>query len=218
LKTLLVGKNSRLYKNNLKKFSQIVDVAISHADISGVEGVEYDAAIILSYSRNFANQISLIKGLKKISFKNLIVISSVSALVAENYSCYEYPKVKLAHERLYLEYFPRACIVRMGTVFDKKKSTPNKGTLVTDLDELVQMLSVLITGSPNQIITFCKYCDFGVDSIEARIHSIYSKLIIRLSYPCLLRPVDIFLRALGFNWYGYGVLSNLLLKKKESDD
>jgi hypothetical protein len=50
---------------------------------------------------------------------------------------------------------------------------------------------------------------------EAAIHRAYGLLLRACgAWPCLLRPLDALLRALGIRWYGYVYLSNRLWTAK----
>lgn len=214
---ILIGKNSKLFKDFEVDFKTVVDFAISHKDIEGYKfKSNYDSIILLSYSRRKEEQEALINKIKKINVKNLILVSSCACLVAEQTNCYSYPNAKLYQEKIIRQKIPKAKILRLGTVVSEENEHLYKGILVAEIANVIRIINKILKNPPKLNILYCyKLIEFNnKKTVEYLIYKIYCFIISRLSFPCILRPVDLMIKFLfGYKWYGYGILSVIIQNK-----
>jgi hypothetical protein len=216
MSVVLIGRNSKLFKDFELEFKTVIDVAISHKDISNYKFIRSDSIILLSYSRQKEEQRALINKIKKINPRSLLVFSSCSCLVAERYRCYSYPTAKLYQERIIREIIPEAKILRLGTVVRKNNDQLYEGILITEISHLISFLRVILKKPPKSKMLSCYSLKEFINkkTMKYFIYDVYCFIISRLPYPCLLRPVDLFIKFLfRYKWYGYGALSVIIEKQ-----
>jgi hypothetical protein len=210
MRIILVGKNSGLYRNFKLYFDDFIDEAISHNDVHNFKFSKSDVLIILSYSFNTNLQRYFIGLLKKTSVNQIIVFSTVACLVSEKIKCYAYPDLKLQSEKNFRRSIPRTVIFRFGTIIDGQSRYVYRGTYVTEISDVVNgVKSAIKLHLKSKVISIYNFCEFNnKNCFEYLLYQYYYKVISRMSYPCLLRPLDLILRIVfGYKWYGYGVLS-----------
>lgn len=215
MSVILVGKNSRLYKAFQFEFNSLIDHSISHSEIASYKFKKDDVLILLSYSNNLEEQITLLEGIKKAAVSRVIVFSSAAAVVGELHDCYKYPTAKLKIERAIKYYIENYQIIRMGTVVDEGSSRKYRGMCITYIYELRDFLVQELTvgcNTGNRITSLFSYAKFNNErTFEYYLYKKYTTLISALTWPCLLRPADLLLKYIfGYKWYGYGVLSAVL--------
>jgi hypothetical protein len=214
MSVILIGRNSKLFKNFESEFKAVVDFAISHKDIGKYKFKrKYDSIILLSYSYQKQEQKTLINKIKKINVKNLIVFSSCACLVAEKFKCYSYPSAKLFQEKMIKQKIPEAIILRLGTVVSKYNAHLYEGTLVAEISDVIDILKVILKNPPKLKMLSCYTLKQfnSKKTMKYFIYNVYYSFISMLSFPCLLRPVDLLIKFLfRYKWYGYGVLSVII--------
>ncbi|CAM8346238.1 hypothetical protein MCERHM63_00828 [Candidatus Methylopumilus planktonicus] len=210
MKIILIGKNSGLYRNFKLYFDGFIDEAISHRDLHKIKFSKSDVLIILSFTFNKNSQDYFINLLKKTSASQVIVFSTAACLVSEKIKCYAYPDFKLQSEKNFMKAIPETVIFRFGTIIDYQSRHFYRGTYVTEISDVVNAIkSAIKLNLKSKVISMYSFCKFtNKNSFEYLLYKFYCKLILRMSCPCLLRPLDLILRLVfGYKWYGYGALS-----------
>ena len=142
----------------------------------------------------------------------VVYVSSSSTIVTQRTLCYEYPRVK-RQAALDARRLLNARVLCLGLVYVDRAELPaglNAATSICDLAEFMlaprwnpeagadTLLFELVDGPP-------------AGSVERSARLVYDAVQWQLrSWPCLLRPVDLLLRTVGYRWYGYTNLSNRL--------
>lgn len=184
--------------------------AVGHKDIAQYTFRGDDRVWIFSYSRKPIENEELLANLKRGGAKNAIYLSTATTNVAALTSCYEYPSTKLAAERCARSLL-NAKILTIGVVCKTEADLPGGTTMATRLDMLKDFMCKPYSELHDATNLFEPIQRPFGSSFEKSIYSAYGvamRLCRRL--PCVLRPVDYVLRALGWRWYGYLFLSNQL--------
>lgn len=211
---VVIGKNSKIWGeiSRAQEFDLANVVAIGHADLVGFTFVPGDQVWVLSYSRLAARNLELLEVIAQSSDIYVTYVSSASTNVVEHTKCYTYPTIKYQAEKDAV----RVCnarIVQIGWFYADANELPAGRTAATSLKELVNfMLSDRSPSNSNNAIKLFQM-------VERPFHSAFERLIFKVygcifnavgSHPCILRPVDFFLRCANMRWYGYLFLSNKL--------
>ncbi len=219
MRIVLIGKNSRLYKDFIQQFNQLVNCAISHKDVTSFLFDKNDVVLLLSYSSSLDEQIRLMRSIHNAKVKKIIIFSSTACIVAEHYPCFKYPFVKLNIEVEAKKLLSNVAVIRLGTVVNERTMNLYRGTCVTDIQDVLNLCTFIINSSSkmNFFVNY-KYSDFeNKETFEYKLYLIYGWVISRLKRPCLMRPLDFILKIIfGYKWYGYGILTTHLYKKMES--
>ena len=207
---VVIGRNSKVWSAiaRAQEFDVVNVVAISHAELGRFTFVPGDQVWVLSYSRLAAQNLALLEIIAKSDEVDVTYVSSASTNVVKHTKCYKYPTIKYQAE----EDAVRVCnarIVRIGWFYVNSDELPAGRTAATSATELVKFMISGGSRSNNEIKLF--------QMVERPFHSAVERLMFNAygcmlktvgSYPCLLRPVDFFLRAINMRWYGYIYLSN----------
>jgi hypothetical protein len=209
-RTIVVGKNSRVWRSLSGDPRLSGCIAIGHADVVDFDFSDTDQVWILSYSRDMTRNRALFAALSRAGAQRCIYVSTATANVDIVTQCYEYPRVKRACERLSRS-GNGARIVSIGVVYQSVADLPAGTTMATSLDQLAKTMSAPVEADEDQINLFEPVTrPFGSDAerLAFRLYGIVQKLA--GGWPCLLRPFDLALRTVGWRWYGYLYLSNRL--------
>lgn len=214
---VIIGRNSALW-------SRIADrvlakrpdtLAVSHRDIATLQLGETDVVWIFSYSADAAANHRLFEQIAMSKAGKHIYVSSATANLADRITCYRYPAVKRDGEKGAARIL-RATIIRIGLIYDELTELPSGTSAATRLDDLVATMTE--TGeaktATGEAILHYEILDRPFGSRAERSAFRFYGVLIRLcgSRPCLLRPVDLLLRFIGWRWYGYFRLSNDLCR------
>ena len=144
--------------------------------------------------------------------KDAVYVSTATTIVAALTSCYEYPRVKLQAERSARARLDARFLI-IGLVCRSEPELPAGTTMRTLHDDIRSFLTAPRwpedRSAPVLLFTRTER-PFG-SALEKAAFRLYGLAITAAGrWPCLLRPVDMILRALGWRWYGYLFLSNRL--------
>jgi len=205
-KILIVGKNSRLWKI-LKPKMDFDFTEVSHTELATFELKDsFDSAIVFSYSKKKNDNSELLSAISIYS-EEIVYISTVSASYAENGYKYQYPNVKLHCENYLREKkcFKKTHIIRLGLILETYKPLNLSGRYcITSIEKLSIHINQIVSKEAN-LVEFSETKTFEHSNrVEKAIYRIYKKL----SKPSfisfmLTRPLDLIIKKLGFNWYGY---------------
>jgi hypothetical protein len=213
MRDVVIGKNSKLWRAMADRtdIQPLGITALGHGDLDRQTTLNGARVWVFSYSRMPAENAAMFQRLKILQASEVVYISTATANVAALTKCYSYPTVKALAEQQVVSILG-AKIVRIGVVHSDEATLPAGTTAVTPLDELCALMSdpkpLNATGPLN--LFRLKNKPF-TSTLEAAVFKIYGALIrICAPWPCLLRPLDVLCRAVGWNWYGYLYLSNRL--------
>lgn len=210
---LVIGKNSTLWKTLIvnSKLEQAGFTAVGHRDLADLGSLQDTEVWVFSYSRLTEENRQLFEKLKNKGANEVIYLSTATVNVAEKTSCYSYPRAKHQAELL-AQNMLGAKIFRIGVVYTDPSTLPGGKTAATFIPELARFMSVTPWQEIAPLQNFFKRSENPFQSgIEARTYDLYGKLLkISRAWPCLLRPLDVLCRVLGWRWYGYLYMSNSL--------
>lgn len=186
--------------------------AIGHCDIGDFGFTSDDRVWILSYSRRTSDNAALIATLARTPAREIVYVSSSSTIVNLRTACYDYPRLKQLAERAALE-LPQARVLTLGLMYEEAAELPGGTNIATSYDELAAFVAqpVWNPGPARQQRLF-RVVQRPVDRAWHRVaQAIYGALIWAAGpWPCVLRPLDLLLRAAGARNYGYTYLSQRL--------
>jgi hypothetical protein len=214
VREVVVGCNSKVWRAAAENsaVAQRFSRAIGHRDVATFPFSRSDRVWVFSYSRVPEENSRLLAALRTATVREVVYVSSATTIVTRLTRCYGYPRVKQAAETEAREGL-NARVLTLGIVVRHPEELPagrNAATFQSWIEEfllsprwpedagtrmrLFQMVSVPFTRS-----------------WEVPLYRAYDWLQWRLrTWPCVLRPLDAMLRALGIRWYGYINLSNRL--------
>jgi hypothetical protein len=208
---IVVGRNSAVWTALAEDegFSRRFH-SLGHKDVADYSFRTDDRVWILSYSRNSRENQELLDLLRRSGVRNAIYVSTATTNVVARTQCYEYPSTKLEAERC-ARSLVGAKILTIGLVFKSEAELPAGIVMATHLESLRQFMRQPIFEKDQTVRLFKPVQRPFSGTLERQVYGIYG-LAIRICgrWPCLLRPVDLVLRALGWRWYGYLFLSNKL--------
>jgi hypothetical protein len=209
---IVVGKNSKIWKTlSLQPLlAAKVAHAIGHGELANFAFKPTDRVWVFSYSRNSQENTHLIQTLGNANIAELIYVSSSSVKVASKTTCYEYPRVKHNAELTALAQ-ASGKVLTIGLVYDQELELPAGDNIATSMSQLHDFMMAPKwpeqNGRRKQLFKIVSRPFGGV--LERTLHALYGALLTLCGpLPCLLRPFDLVLRALGMRWYGYTFLSN----------
>lgn len=214
VREVVIGRNSKVWKAAaanpavVKRFS----VAIGHLDVPQFGFQPNDRVWVLSYSRRAEDNSRMLATIQAAGVREVVYVSSATTIVNRLTPCYEYPRIKQQAEeeaRIRLN----ARILVLGLVverFDELPSGANAATLQSWIDDFL-----LAPHWPHDEGTRMRLFEIVsracLRAWEARLQRAYCSLQWSVRrWPCVLRPLDYLLRAMGIRWYGYINLSNRL--------
>lgn len=206
---MIVGRNSVIWRAISARLPHVS--AIGHSEIATFEFRPDDIVWIFSYSLREQENRSMFHALSSGKAQRFVYVSSATANVADRHECYAYPRAKRAAEKAAGEIL-RAQIVRLGIVFDDPDEIPHGWQAQTSLDDIVAALeSSVADGIESLPLRLFELRQRPFTRASERLaYALYGALVRILPVPCLARPLDVVLRALGWRWYGYVFVSNRL--------
>lgn len=211
---VFVGHHSKVWHALSRRMAPVglTPVAIGHRDISTFPFTGSDRVWVLSYSRIPAENSKLLQQLRQTGARQIVYVTSSSTIIDAITSCYEYPRVKRRAELEALE-VPAAKVLTIGMLYDDPAKLPGGANVATSYDELAAFVAKPQWpdgGGRRKHLMHIVQRPFG-RPVEHWAYVHYGRLQ-RLAgaRPCILRPLDLLLRALGVRWYGYVYLSNSL--------
>ncbi|MCY0093045.1 hypothetical protein [Hoeflea ulvae] len=214
-RSVVIGRNSSIWKALAPRKMACV-TAIGHADIGDFEFRPDDTVWIFSFSRDDAENRHLFERLSQACKGSFVYVSTATANVVDHTRCYTYPTVKRTAEDLARQILG-ARIVRIGLVHASVEDLPAGTCAATSFDDIANALQGADLPAPGagDIVRLYRLETRPFRSaLERTAYSAYSALLMKLSsWPCLLRPLDVLLRAMNWKWYGYLRLSSALIEK-----
>jgi hypothetical protein len=212
MRDVVVGRNSEVWRKLSRRegMAHRVSHAIGHRDLPTFKFAPSDRVWVLSYSRQPQENTALLERLRAAGLDDVIYVSSSATVIGGLTGCYRYPRVKWLAEadaRRLLD----ARILTIGLVYDDPEELPAGNNIATACDDLADFM--LEPNWPDdegrrKYLFRVVRRPFG-SSAERILYRLYGQLITAArSRPCLLRPIDVLLRALRIRWYGYVYLSN----------
>lgn len=210
---VVIGRNSVLWSRiGGHILEQRPDtIAVGHRDIAKLRLTADDCVWIFSYAPSMEANRGLFGRIAALGAGQHVYLSSATANIADRARCYRYPRIKAQGEKDAAAILGAAS-VRIGLIHDDPAELPAGVSVATRLDDLV---SAMTAGEG----------DFGPAGHVVHLHQLierpfpnaaeraayrgYGRLLRQLeSRPCVLRPLDLVLRTIGWRWYGYFRLSN----------
>lgn len=210
---VILGRNSVLWSRIADRVlaQRPTSLAIGHSDLDGMHLSADDHLWILSYAPREEDNRLLFEKVRRLGAGRHFYLSSATVNIAEEVGCYRYPAVKAAGERDAKRVLDAATI-RIGLIYDDPTELPAGVSAATRLEDLVGAIlapdeTQMSDGGITALYQMIERPFGGV--LENAAYRAYGGLI-RLFrwHPCLLRPIDLVLRYMGFRWYGYFRLSN----------
>jgi len=205
---VVVGRNSSVWAR-VKPYVGSSAFELSHEEVEATNILPTDIVWILSYSRSDEDNRRLLSRLAAAGARQTIYVSSATAITGDKYRCYSYPRSKFHAEIAAVELL-RASIVRFGVVYEREDELPGGVTLATSLEAIARAMQKSLRSGPQTIPRdLFEPVNRPFRSVTERLaYAVYTTLVQIVPTPCLLRPLDLLLRMLGWNWYGYVFLSN----------
>lgn len=210
---VVIGRNSVLWSRIADRIlaRQPGSLAIGHRDIGSSQLTADDCVWIFSYAPDEDENRRLLERVKALGAGRHIYLSSATANIADQTHCYRYPRVKAEGERDAARILG-AVSVRIGLIHDDPTELPAGVSAATKLDDLIAAMFAPDSTLVRQVGAVPLYRLIErpfAGAFEQAVYRTYGVLL-RLCgrCPCLLRPIDLLLRSIGWRWYGYFRLSN----------
>lgn len=215
VRDVVVGVHSAVWRVLAPQLTLLghAPLAIGHHDLTVFEFTGSDRVWVFSFSRVPAENVELLAHLGRAGVQEIVYVSSSSTIVSARTTCYKYPRVKRLAEQAALAW-PNARVLTIGLMHDRETELPGGATIATSYLDLANFIAAPHwadrTGERTTRLFRLVTRPLG-HPVERAAHALYGALL-RLSgpFPCVLRPLDLLLRALGVRWYGYVYLSNRL--------
>ena len=214
LREVVIGRHSKVWRKASanRAVAARINTAIGHDEVSAFPFAASDRVWVFSYSRKPAENSKLLAVLEAAAVQQVVYVTTATTIVTRFTSCYSYPTAKRIAEieaRRRLD----ARILILGLVVDRVDELP-PGLNVATLQSAIEAF-LLAPRWPDEggrsMRLFRPVAIAFTRSWEAHLHSVYDELQWMVRYwPCVLRPLDVLLRAAGIRWYGYVNLSNRL--------
>lgn len=211
---VILGRHSKVWAALAAhpRLAQWRHSAIGHRELADFAFDAGDRVWVLSYSREPGRNSALLAHLRGAPACEIVYVSSSSTIVCTVTDCYEYPRVKQRAEREAAA-LPNGRVLTLGLVYEQETTLPGGLNVATSIDQLAAFLADPAwpdDGGRGKHLFEARQRPFG-SALEAGTYRLYGRMqALAGRWPCLLRPVDLLLRALGWRWYGYVFLSNRL--------
>ena len=219
-KLTIIGRNSRVWRQlcDHSALKNIQICALSYDEVPSHSFERDDIVWILSYSKSEGENRSLLSLLREKGVRRSFYVSTATAVVAKITNCYRYPSVKAQAEADAASLL-NAQIVRIGLFYKDEAKLPSGINAVTSADTLAVAMSESAFKRGGVITQLFVPLRRPFESrLEERVYQFYgAALKICGRHPCLLRPLDLLLKLVGFRWYGYVYLANGLCFPKNSE-
>lgn len=212
VRNIVLGKNSavwRLLAADRRLAGRFI--AIGHAELDNFSFSRGDRVWVLSYARDLSANRAMIDRLAQADDISVVYVSTATANVNRVTNCYQYPRIKRECEEL-SRIVLGARILTIGVVYRELDELAGGTTMATSVDEIAAFLAnpEFSDRTDEPALLFSPISRPFSNSLERAIFAGYGKLQRMVGWPCLLRPIDVVLRAIGWRWYGYLYLSNRL--------
>jgi hypothetical protein len=211
---VVIGRNAKVWRaaSADPAIATRFHLAISHTQVETFAFQRTDRVWIFAYAREPQQNERMFARLAAAGVEEVVYISSATTNVVELTACYEYPRVKRRAEqdaRRILD----ARILSFGLVVDSVEQAPagrNAVTLQSSINDFL-LRPIWPSRREQAMLLFSMQERPFARGWERQLYRCYGAVQWWLrKWPCLLRPVDVVLRALGIRWYGYVHLSNRL--------
>lgn len=214
VREVVIGSHSKVWHGLSRHIgaARTLPLAIGHGEVAAFAFTPRDRVWVLSYSRLPAENAALLELLRHAGVGEIVYVSSSSAIVSELTRCYEYPRVKLRAELDALT-LPNARVLTIGLMYEEPSELPGGADVATSFAELAAFVAApeWPDGAGRRKRLFRVVRRPFTRALERAAYTAYGQLLRGSgSFPCLLRPLDLLLRACGARWYGYVYLSNRL--------
>lgn len=208
---VVVGRNAKVWRA-LRAHPALRTLPLrelGHAELAGQRFDADEEVWVFAYSREPAQNEALLAQLQAQGARQLVYLSSSSVAVAERTGCYEYPRVKRLAEAAALA-LPGTRVLTLGLVYGNESELPGGRNAATSHDELARFMAAPAWPAGQRRHALLRTVERPLSRpAEGLLHRAYGALIHAAGpWPCLLRPLDLVLRALGLRWYGYTYLAN----------
>ena len=214
VRDVFVGSHSKVWQvlSRQTLVAERMPKAIGHRELGAFAFSNFDRVWILSYSRRPTENAALLERLRHAGVREIVYVSSASTIVGRVTSCYRYPRIKHRAELDALA-FPSARVLTLGLMYEVPSQLPGGTNVATAYSELAAFVATPDwpeDGGRRKYLLRTVTRPFG-SAIERLAYFCYGRLLRWTgARPCLLRPLDVLLRALGARWYGYVYLTNRL--------
>ena len=209
---VVVGRNSKVWKalSSSSHLNDITVCAVGHGQLEEFVFQPGDCVWIFAYSRSHGENLALFKKLAAYNFIDVTYISSAATNVCTITRCYTYPTIKFqAAEKA--KQLCSARVVTIGWFYSALEELPAGRTAATSVNELAKLMRSSYKIDKTDVNLFHMVERPFRSETERLLYQFYGKLLTAAGrFPCLLRPVDFFLRMFNMRWYGYLYLSNRL--------
>jgi hypothetical protein len=211
---VFIGCHSKVWQGLAARLDgkKTATAAIGHRDVAAFAFAPQDRVWVLSYSRRVEENAALIARLNEADVAQIVYLSSSSVIVGQRTRCYEYPRVKQLAEQTVLA-LQQGKVLTVGLVYAQTDELPRGPNVATSLDEIAAFIREpnWPDGQGRAKLLFRVVSLPFSSALERVAFQAYGALIgVSGGFPCLMRPIDVLLRALGARWYGYVYLSNRL--------
>ena len=206
-KLVVIGKNSSIFKD-LKNETEFFKHCTELSHTGDFSVCENSYVVIFSVDKKkFAPNDWMLDRIKSVNPYFVILISSMSVIVAQKGFNYKYPRIKHRQEIKCRDLFgERLCVMRLGSYYSSKNKKIRSPDLKTGLEDFYLALKkVLDTPEPNNM---------SLINLFIREHAITTPLKLYLGVLIFLGPLSVFLRPLDIiiklctnKTYGYSLLS-----------
>lgn len=214
VRDVVIGANAKIWKaaQSDPKIRDRFRHVLSHRDVPAFAFSPDDRVWIFSYSRVPRENTDLLSLVSRSNVAEIVYVSSASTNVTAVTDCYEYPRVKKLAEN-FVGTLDNGKVLTIGLVHDDAEELPHGPNIATSQTALNDFLidPVWPAGSSRKKNLFTLIDrPFGSRLEQLLFRSYTAAQRVAGSWPCLLRPVDLVLKAIGFRWYGYFAMSNRL--------
>lgn len=211
---IVIGANSAVWRRLATAFPSELEgvISIGHAVVAGYSFLADDEVWVFAYAKDEAGNVALMDSLLQRGVRRMIYVSTVSTRTCEVTKCYRYPRVKLAAQAEARRRLG-ATILLLGLVYADEHELPGGVSMVTRLADIARLMSVGVPDSDRgrDILMAAPIERPFKSRIEQCAYSAYGLLLRSCGpYPCMLRPLDLLLRQIGWRWYGYFRIGNHL--------
>lgn len=214
LRDVFVGRHSKVWQalSRREELAPRQAIAIGHAELPGFAFNSGDRVWLLSYSHRPPENRAMLESIARARVAELVYVSSSATIVDAVTRCYEYPRVKREAEQAALA-LPATRVLTIGMVYEDLAELPGGSCAATSLAELAAFVATPdwpdAAGRRKLLLRIVRR-PFR-HGLERGAYAAYGRLMEWAgAFPCVLRPLDLLLRALGARWYGYTFLSNRL--------
>ena len=211
VRDIILGKNSAVWRllASVPRLGRFI--AIGHAELDSFKFSPGDRVWVLSYTRDLSANRAMFERLAQSGDISVVYVSTATANVDRVTSCYQYPRIKRECEDLSRTMLA-ARILTIGVVYRNLDELAGGTTMATSVDEIAAFMAdpKFPDAADAPVLLFSPIDRPFSNSLERAVFAGYGKLQRVIGWPCLLRPIDLGLRALGWRWYGYLYLSNRL--------